>query len=196
MTANLAPINALTQAQAGQTFAVRGKVVGTASFSAGFKFLLDDGTGRIELVLYSDNYKFVPDRAGLNLGADVSVVAKVSVYKGVLQLEPQSGRDVTILAAGSNRSVPIAAINSLTKAGQLAAVEGTVTDVKGFSSGINLFVDDGTGNIKVTIFNNIWAFVPNAANIAKGAKVRVVGQTDFFRSMEIVPALGYDVTIQ
>ena len=196
VTVNLAPINALTQAQVGQTFAVRGKVVETASFSAGFKFLLDDGTGRIELVLYSDNYKFVPNRVGLNLGADVSVVAEVTVYKGILQLEPHSGKDVTILTAGSNHRIPVASINTLTKAGQIVAVEGTVTDVKGFSSGVYLFVDDGTGNIKVTIFNNIWAYVPNAANLAKGTKVRIVGQTDFFRTMEIMPALGYDVTIQ
>ncbi len=196
VTANVLPIGSLTKERVGQEVAVRGKVVETASFSAGFKFLLDDGTGRIELTLFSDNYKFVPNRAGLNLGADVTVAAVVAEFKGVLELQPKSGRAVTINAPGSSASVPVKPINSLTKAGILAAIEGTITDVKGFSSGTNIFVDDGTGNVRVTVFSNVFEYVPNAAGLVIGAKVRVVGKTDFFGRLEIVPALGYDVTIQ
>ena len=191
-----AAINQLTTDNVGQTYLVHGKVVNTASFSAGFKFVLDDGTGKMEMVLWEDNYKFVPNRAGLNLGADVSVVAKISEFQGVLQLEPQSGRDVTILIPGSSAGVPLKPVNTLTKAGLLVAVEGTVTDVKGFSSGTYLYVDDGTGNIQVVLFNNVWSYVPHAASIAAGTRVRVVGVTDFFGKIQIKPQLGYDVTIQ
>jgi DNA/RNA endonuclease YhcR with UshA esterase domain len=194
--ANIITIGALTKDTVGQKVAVRGKVVETASFSAGFKFLIDDGTGRINLTLFGDVYQHVPNRAGLNLGADVTLVGNVAEFQGVLELQPNSGRDVTINSPGSSASVPVAPINSLKKAGLLVAIEGTITDITGFSSGKNVFVDDGTGNVRVTLFNNVLAYVPNAAGLVKGAKVRIVGKTDFFGSIQVVPALGYDVTLK
>ena len=76
------------------------------------------------------------------------------------------------------------------------AIEGRITDVKPFSSGLNVFVDDGTGNVRVTLFNNVLAYVPNRDGLVAGANVRVVGKTDFFGSMQVVPALGYDVSLK
>jgi RecJ-like exonuclease len=195
-SANAVPIGALTTDHVGQTFTVRGKVVDTSSFSAGFKFVLDDGTGKISLTLFNDDYKFVPDRAGLNLGADVQVTAEVAEFQGALELQPRAGRDVQILTPGTSANVPVTPINKLGKPGERAAIEGTITEVKGFSSGTNLSVDDGTGNIRVTLFNNVLAYVPNARQLVPGAKVRVYGKTDFFGRLELVPQLGYDVTLQ
>ena len=148
------------------------------------------------MTLFSDNYKFVPNRSGLNLGAEVSVEAEVNEYQGVLELQPNSGRDVVILTPGSNASVPLTKVNQLLKPGQLVAIEGKITEVKPFSSGINLSVDDGTGNVRVTLFNNVLAYVPNRDGLVAGANVRVVGKTEFFGRMQVVPALGYDVTLQ
>ncbi len=195
-TAQTVSISALTADNVGQTVAVRGKVVETASFSAGFKFLIDDGTGRIELTLFESNYKFVPNRSGLNLGADVSVVADVAQFNGVLELQPNSGRDVTILSPGSSNSVPLTTVNQLSKPGQLVAIEGKITEVRPFSTGTYLQVDDGTGNVRVTLFNNVLAYVPNRDGLVAGAQVRVYGKTDFFGRIQVVPALGYDVSLK
>jgi DNA/RNA endonuclease YhcR with UshA esterase domain len=196
ISANAVSIKALTKDKVGQPVAVRGKVVEAASFSAGFKFLIDDGTGRVNLTLFEDNYKFVPNRAGLNLGADIHIVAELAEYQGVLELQPKSGRDVTILSPGSSAGVPLTTINQLGKPGQFVAIEGRITDVRPFSAGLNVFVDDGTGNVRVTLFNNVLAYVPNRTGLVADAQVRVVGKTDFFGRVEVVPALGYDVTIK
>jgi DNA/RNA endonuclease YhcR with UshA esterase domain len=195
-TAQIVSIKALTADSVGQIVGVRGKVVEASSFSAGFKFLIDDGTGRMSLTLFGDNYKFVPNRAGLNLGAEVSIEAKVTEFNGVLELQPNSGRDVVILTPGSSASVPLTTINQLKKPGQFVAIEGRITDVKPFSAGLNVFVDDGTGNVRVTLFTNVLAYVPNRDGLVVGANVRAVGKTDFFGSMQVVPALGYDMTVK
>jgi DNA/RNA endonuclease YhcR with UshA esterase domain len=195
-TAQIVSINALTADSVGQIVVVRGVIVETSSFSAGFKFLIDDGTGRMALTLFSDNYKFVLNRVGLNLGAEVSIEAEVAEYKGVLELQPNSGRNVVIITPGSSANVPLTTINQLKKAGQFVAIEGRITDVKPFSAGINVFVDDGTGNVRVTLFNNVLAFVPDRDGLVIGANVRAVGKTDFFGSMQVVPALGYDMTVK
>ena len=196
VSGNIAPLNAITADNVGQTVTVRGKVVDTSSFSAGFKFLLDDGTGRMPLTLFDDTYKFVPDRAGLNLGADVQVTGKVAEFQGVRELQPDTGHAVQIIKPGSSAGVPVTKINQLGKPGQLVAIEGTITDVKGFSAGSNVFVDDGTGNVRVTLFDNVQAYVPRD-RLVKGAAVRVYGKLGAFRgALQIVPALGYDVIFQ
>lgn len=82
------------------------------------------------------------------------------------------------------------------KPGLLVAIEGTITEVKGFSAGANLYVDDGTGNVRVTLFSNVQSFIPDADQLTPGATIRVVGKTDFFGSMQVVPQLGYDVTLK
>ncbi|CAG0937437.1 hypothetical protein TFLX_06366 [Thermoflexales bacterium] len=193
VSGNVVPISALSKEMVGQTVTVRGKIVDTASFSAGFKFLLDDGTGRMQLTLFDGTYKFVPNRAGLNLGADVQVTAEVTEFQGVQELQPDSGRDVQIVTPGSSAGVPVTKVNQLGKPGELVAIEGTITDVKGFSSGANVFIDDGTGTIRVTLFSNVLAYVPNDRLVA-GAAVRVYGKLGAFGgALQIVPALGYDV---
>ncbi|CAG0931046.1 hypothetical protein PLCT1_01627 [Planctomycetaceae bacterium] len=194
--AQAASIGELTAANVGQVFTVRGKVVETSSFSAGFKFLIDDGTGRMSLTLFDSTYKFVPTRSGLNLGAEVSIEAEVAQFNGVLELQPNSGRDVVIITPGSSASVPLTTINLLKKPGQFVAIEGRITDVRTFSAGLNVFIDDGTGNVRVTLFNNVLAYVPNRDGLVIGANVRAVGKTDFFGSMQVVPALGYDMTVK
>jgi DNA/RNA endonuclease YhcR with UshA esterase domain len=196
VSGNVVPISSITQDSVGQTVTVRGKVVETASFSAGFKFVLDDGTGKVNLTLFSSNYKFVPQRVGLNYDADVQVTGEVAEFKGVQELQPNAGRDVQILTPGSSAGIPLTTINQLGKPGLLVAIEGTITEVKGFSAGTNLFVDDGTGNVRVTLFSNVASFIPNADQLTPGTLIRVVGKTDFFGRVQVVPQLGYDVTIK
>jgi DNA/RNA endonuclease YhcR with UshA esterase domain len=194
-TAPAATISQLTADHVGQTFQVHGKVVEATSFSAGFKFLIDDGSGRMIMTLFNSTYQFVTGRSGLNLGAEVVIVAEVSEFNGALELQPNSGRDVTILTPGSSNSVELRTVSSLKKAGEIVAVEGTITDIKDFSAGKNVFVDDSTGNVQVTLFSNVLAYVP-ASKLIVGAKVRVVGKTDFFGRIQIVPQLGYDVVFK
>jgi DNA/RNA endonuclease YhcR with UshA esterase domain len=194
-TAPAALINQLTSDHVGQTFQVHGKVIEATSFSAGFKFLIDDGTGRIGMTLFNSTYQFVAGRSGLNLGAEISVVAEVNEFNGALELQPHSGRDVAILTPGSSNSVELRTVSSLKKPGEIVAVEGSITEIKDFSSGKNVFVDDGTGNVQVTLFSNTLAYVP-ASKLIVGAKVRIVGKTDFFGRIQIVPQLGYDVVFK
>jgi DNA/RNA endonuclease YhcR with UshA esterase domain len=146
--------------------------------------------------LFSDAYKFVPNRAGLNYGADVQVTAEVAEFKGVQELQPKAGRDVQILTPGSSAGIPVTPINKLGKPGLLVAIEGKITEVKGFSAGTNVSVDDGTGNVRVTLFSNVQSFIPNADKLTPGTTIRAVGKTDFFGGVEVVPQLGYDVTIK
>ncbi len=194
-------IGSIDASRVGQTVTVRGQVIATSSFSAGFRFTLNDGTGSIPLVLFDGRYREVANRAALNLGAQVAVTATVVEFNGELEAQPVSGRDVVVERPGSSSIVKARAINTLSGAdvGTLAAIVGNVLRVEGFGSpqvGVSVFVNDGTAELRVVIWNNVLNFVPNAPALQPGATVRVAGRIDEFNGvLELVPALGYDVTI-
>jgi DNA/RNA endonuclease YhcR with UshA esterase domain len=182
----------------GQSISVRGQVIGTSSFSAGFRFVLNDGSGSITLILFDGTYRTVPDRAGLNLGATARVTAVVAEFNGTLQLQPQTGADVIVEQPGSTSIITTRVINTLSSndIGSLVAVVGDVLRVEGFSSGVSVFVNDGSAEVRVVIFSNVLNFVPNATQLQAGARVRVAGRIDEFNgALELVPALGYDVIV-
>ena len=90
-------IGQITTADVGQQRTVEGTVIATASFSAGLKFTLDDGTGRIILLLWSNVYETVPDKNRLGDGARVRVSGKIDEYRGELEIIPVLGIDVVVL---------------------------------------------------------------------------------------------------
>ena len=191
-------INTMDNTLIGQTVTVRGRVVETHSFSAGFRFILNDGTGSIGLVLFDGRYREVEDQAALNLGAQVVVEAEVVEYNGALELQPASGEKVVVEQPGSTASIETRAINTVSSAdiGRLATIAGDVLRVEGFSAGVIVFVNDGTGELRVVIFNNVLNFVPGAPSLQAGARARVTGVIDEFNGvLELVPALGYDVVV-
>ena len=73
------------------------------------------------------------------------------------------------------------------------AIEGQDYRRERLFAGPNVFVDDGTGNVRVTLFSNVLAYVPRD-RLVPGAAVRVYGKVGAFGgALQIVPALGYDV---
>ncbi len=191
-------IGSIDGSRIGQPVTVRGRVVATGSFREGFRFTLDDGSGSIQLVLFDGRYRELEERAALNLGAQIRVRASVVEFDGQLELQPETGGDVIVERPGSSSIVKTRAINTLSSAdlGMLTAIVGDVLRVEGFSAGVSVFVNDGSGELRVAIFSNVLNHVPNAPSLQAGAKVRVVGRVDEFNGvLELIPALGYDVTI-
>ncbi|MEE8389300.1 MAG: OB-fold nucleic acid binding domain-containing protein, partial [Anaerolineae bacterium] len=90
----LTPIGAITADRVGEKVTVEGTVVGAASFSAGFKFTLDDGTGQITLLMWHNVYDDCWDAPEINLGAKVRATGEIGQYEGELQIQPSFGGDV------------------------------------------------------------------------------------------------------
>jgi RecJ-like exonuclease len=182
----------------GQTATVWGRVVSTASFSKGFKFTLDDGTGQVTLLLWHDVYDACADAPGLNVGAQVRAVGEVGTYDGELQLEPQSGDAVDVLTAGGGGGPLLEAAALGDALGQRVAIEGELVTVQDAGSGTKLFVSDGTGQALVFIWDTVLTRIPgaNPALGTPGTRLRVTGQVkEYEGTLELVPVLPYDVEI-
>jgi DNA/RNA endonuclease YhcR with UshA esterase domain len=86
----------LTPADKGKLISVRGKIVEVIKFSSGMKYRLDDGTGKVILLLWQEVFDKVPNRDKLVSGAQVSATGDVDVYRGEIEVIPRSGADVKV----------------------------------------------------------------------------------------------------
>jgi len=194
----LTPLGQINAGRVGEEVTVEGAVVETASLSSGFKFTLDDGTGRVVLLMWHDVYDDCWDAPQINLGATVRATGEIGEYEGELQIEPGFGGDVKAVEGAAAWATP-REIGSLTgsDAGQRVMIEGRVIRVEGTQSAAKVFVGDDTGETLVLIWRNVLDRIPsNTALGVEGTRVRVVGTVDVYRSnLEVVPALPYDVVV-
>ncbi len=194
----ITPIGQLHSGLSGQEVTVEGQVIGTASFAAGFKFVLDDGSGRIVLLMWHDVYDDCWDAAGLNIGAQVRVSGEIGDYQGELQIEPSWGGGVQVQQAASPWANP-RQISTLSPAdeNQRVMIEGTVTRLEDSANWAKVFVNDGSGEMMVFLYRNIFDRVSNRSALSTpGTPVRVVGTVTIYQgALEIKPALPVDVVV-
>jgi DNA/RNA endonuclease YhcR with UshA esterase domain len=173
-------------------------VVGTSSFSAGFKYAIDDGTGRIVLLLWHDVFDDCWDADRINLGALVHATGEIALYEGELQLQPRHGSEVKAVEEAAAWAPPTK-IGSLTGSDvdQRVMIEGRVVRVEGFSSAVRVFLADDTGETLVLIWRNVLDRIAHNTGLGTpGTLVRVVGTIGVYRSnLEVVPALPVDVLV-
>jgi DNA/RNA endonuclease YhcR with UshA esterase domain len=92
----LAQIGDLTLADVDRTVTVEGQIVEVNPFSQGIKYGLDDGSGRVTLLLWQNVHDAVPKRDQLALGTVVRATGKVTEYQGELQVIPGLGYDLVV----------------------------------------------------------------------------------------------------
>jgi len=194
----LTPIETIGADRIGEEVTVEGTVVDTASFSAGFKFTLDDGTAQIVLLMWHDVYDDCWDAPEINLGAKVRATGEIDQYRGELQIQPQFGGDVKVIA-GAAAQATLRHIGSLSgdDEGQRVMVEGEVIRVEGLRSAVKVFVGDDSGEIVVFLWRNVLDRVADNVGLGTpGSRVRVVGAVKVYRSnLEVIPTLPNDVTV-
>jgi DNA/RNA endonuclease YhcR with UshA esterase domain len=78
----------------GRQVTVEGTIIEGETFSRGIKCTLDDGSGRITLLLWQNIYDAVPGRERLVPGAMVRVLGQIDVYNEELEIIPTIGSDV------------------------------------------------------------------------------------------------------
>lgn len=178
---------------------VRGRIVATGSFSKGFKFTLDDGTGQITLLLWHDLYDICGAAPQLNVGATVIVEGQVGDYEGQLQIEPRFPDAVDVVAAGGGAFAPARDIATLADhLDEVVTLTGEIQNVEDAGSGVKIWVADKTGQALVFLWDTVLERVPqaNPALGTPGTRVRVTGVVQEYRgALEVVPTLPYDVEV-
>jgi len=183
---------------AGERVSLSGHVVEAGNLSKGFTFVLEDSSGRILLLAWDQVYDAIAERDSLHRGALVQVTGTVGIYEGQLQIVPAVGRDVSVLAQTDTQSEKRqTGLISTSDLGTWATIEGQLISLKPFSSGLRVYVDDGSGELQVLLWQNVLDRVRGGAQaLAAGGRVRVSGHIEEYQgALEIVPAVPVDVEI-
>ncbi len=182
---------------ASQEVTVRATIAAAASFSKGFRFTLEDGTGRVTLLMWSNVYVDCWAAPELKIGATVQARGTVGQYQGEWQIEPGYGGDVKVLTTAP--ALPVTAIGAIHggNVGLLLAIEGAVERSEGTSSGQRVYLNDGSGSIQVWLWQNVFDLVPdNARLLTPGTRVRAEGIVQEYQgTLELVPQVPYGVTV-
>jgi DNA/RNA endonuclease YhcR with UshA esterase domain len=190
-------IGALADQPLGATVTVEGTVIAAESFQNGFRLTLDDGTGQVVLLLWLSAYDRLADPARLQTGVRVRATGELDKYRGQREVVPARGSDVIITqAAPAPAQRDIASITPADM-GAVVAVEGTVTRSEPFSQGYRVWIDDGSGEIMLLLWENIYGRVAGRERLTAGARVRAIGVVEEYRgTLEIIPQLPGDITVQ
>jgi len=80
---------------------------------------------------------------------------------------------------------------------KLVAVRGKIVTAMLFSQGIKYWLDDGTGQVILLLWQEVLDQAPDLARLAKGTQVSVTGTVDVFEGeIEVVPKSAADVQVQ
>jgi DNA/RNA endonuclease YhcR with UshA esterase domain len=192
---SVATAGSLTGADVGRVVTLRGTLGEPEPFSAGVKFELDDGTGKIVLLLWSDVYEGAPP--GLAAGAWVEVTGEIDEYRDAMEIVPRNAGEIVLLEGAPSSPVAepapaaeVRAIGDVTSAdvGQTLLLVGVLGEPETFSSGVKFALDDGSGTIVLLLWDNVYQAIPDADRLVAGVQVEVMGQIDEYEGeLEIIP---------
>lgn len=180
-------ISALTAADKGALVTLNGTITRANSFTQGIRYTLDDTTGKIILLLWSDVLDKLPIRDQLKPGAQVRVTGKLDVFNDSLEIIPKTGGDVELTAPAQASQIETRAISSITPAdvGQNVRLKGTIADIADFSRGKYVTLRDDSGAIQITVFSDV--LEPVQDELAIGATANAQGTVNLYHgNLEIV----------
>jgi aspartyl/asparaginyl-tRNA synthetase len=184
----ITPIDKIAETDQDKWFTVQGVIDSSRKFRSGMRYVVNDGAGKITLVLFDRELRQVPKREQLVEGATVNVTGKIDVFQKQIQIVPVRGTDVIIVQAAP--PVTPAAIDTITSADKdkTKTVQGVVTEASNFSQGFKFALNDGSGQIDVVLFDNVYDGLALPGLVNAGATLRVTGKVDEFNDeLEIVP---------
>ena len=174
-------ISDLTPADEGRLVALSGQLVGADSFSAGFKFQLDDGSGRIALTVFESVYDGLARPEQVNLGARVSVTGVLSLYKTALEVVPAAGARLQVLSPPV-RQAEQRALASISDRDHGALVRVAASVVRLDKRGEEALIKDNTGVQKL----RLKGAVAKRVALKPNDSIEAIGKVHFSRKQGTV----------
>jgi DNA/RNA endonuclease YhcR with UshA esterase domain len=178
----------LSEGDVGRWVAVRGTVTRMDPFSKGIKLTLDDGSGRLALLLWQDIHDGLRNGPEPAVGAEIQARGELSEYRGELELVPELPADVQVLAAAAGPEItPIGGVTAA-EAGRTLTLTGTLGEPQSFSRGVKFPLSDETGTVVLLLWQEVYESISDADLLASGTEVQVTGRIDQYRGdIEIIP---------
>jgi DNA/RNA endonuclease YhcR with UshA esterase domain len=190
-------IGSISAADVGSTFTIdRAGIAEVDYFSAGVQYVLEDGSGRITLLVWQNVMEEIEDRHDLFPGSQVRVAGEIDEYQGELEIVPRWGTSVQVLDRGERLPIEERSVGEISGSdeGRVFTVEGRVTRSEG-DEWLQVWINDGSGELLIYVPTRVVEFLPEGVGV--GARLRVTGEVDVYRGqLEIIPLAGADVEVR
>ena len=177
---------------------IAGQIVGVWDLTKGRKYQIKDATGEIPLIIWDSVLEAIPSGDRLRAGATLSLAGRVSEYKGELRIVPAAGADVRLTQTVDDQVRPATKLADLSTvgAGRSVWVTGAITAMQSFSKGHKLRITDGSGDVTILLWENIYEALPVREQLQVNRRVGVYGEVTHFRDeWEIVPRSVIELVI-
>jgi DNA/RNA endonuclease YhcR with UshA esterase domain len=199
-------IGSLTTDDAGSWVAVEGQVVRAQAFDGGLRVYLDDGSGSGLLLLWQNVLERLPEGAGAPaVGSRLRATGRVENFQGTLEIVPVFPFDLEAVATPAatlqptnTPPPPILPIGELDASwsGEVVTVTGQVVDTASFAQGFKFTLDDGTGQVVLLTWHNVYDECDDAPQLRTGATVRATGEIGKYEGeLQIEPEHCADVKV-
>jgi DNA/RNA endonuclease YhcR with UshA esterase domain len=135
-------------------------------------------------------------------GQGLVVTGTVTLYRDEPQIAPASVADLAVTEAPPLEVEESVAesyyLGQLTSddAGARVRVAGKVVAFEGFKSGVKATLDDGTGEIVLLLWQDLYDALPAPRALDVGAEVAVEGEVSVYEDvLEIIPAAPEDIEV-
>ena len=132
-------------------------------------------------------------------GQGIDVTGAVSLYKDTPQIVPATVADIVLSAAPPEAvAVPVAALSEVTPdaAGSWMTLKGRVALMEGFNGGMKATLDDGTAQIMLVLWDDVYIALPDPLALDVGAEVEVKGEIGVYEGeLQIVPEGPADIVM-
>ncbi len=176
------PINQITEQDKGSFFTVQGEITSVRPFRSGMRYTLRDDTGPITLVMFERALKQVRKPELLQEGAIVRATGKVDFYRQEKQIVPVRGTDVLVVTP--TVPLPVTPIGAITADDdeKRVRVVGEVIGAQPFASGFKFTLRDSSGEIPLTLFENVYDALEDPSAIHVGAVLTATGRVNVYRN--------------
>jgi len=190
----------LTPLDAGQRVRIVGEVRGVRVPYAGMTLItVRDDSGEVIVAVDGTTVALTGALPEIVEGQGIDVVGAVSLYKDTPQIVPATVADIVLSAAPpETAAVPVTTLSAVTPdaAGSWLRLQGRVVAMEGFNGGMKATLDDGTAQIVLVLWNDVYTALENPLALDVGAEVVVEGEIDVYaEELQIVPQDVADITI-
>ena len=196
-TVEITPISKIAGPLLDKYVTIKGTVMEAGNFSKGFRFVVADDTGRIDVTYFENVFDTLSKPALLQVGAVAQITGRVDEYEGKFSIIPNRGRE-TLVFSSTVRTVAHRDLGGLNNGdhGAIILVEGEVHSVEKFDNGLDVLIFDQTGTQKIRLYNVVAGRV-NKSALVTGSKVSITGKVRATRKygLRVEPALPSDVIV-
>ncbi len=192
--------SAITLLDEGRRVALQGEITALSAPYTGLTLLtLQDESGDITIAINDMLAALTGSLPEVDVGMMALVTGTVTLYKGTPQVTLIDSQELTLLPDAPEPAPVVRQLSQITlmDLNSEVLVQGRVVAMEGIKGGLSATLDDGTAQIVLLLWSQVYNALDEPTQLDLGADITVYGEVSAYEGvLEIIPAEASDIVIQ